>query len=181
MDQNTVHLINVFLGFGAIVMQVASLVVLVMLFLGPKENKILGFIHKHFILIGFLLSLGTTLASLFYSEVIKFPPCSLCWWARIFMYPLVILFGVALWLKDRKVWQYVLPMLGIGLIVSIYHNLGYYFGESSALPCDASGVSCYQHLVSEFGGYISIPMLSLTSVVSVLVVILVAYFYKKQG
>jgi hypothetical protein len=65
--------------------------------------------------------------------------------------------------------------------VSLYQNFFYYFGENSALPCDATGVSCYQRLVSEFGGYISIPMLALTGFFSLLTILIVAHFYMKES
>ena len=96
------------------------------------------------------------------------------------MFPLVFMFGVALWDKDRRVIRYALPLLCIGTSISIYHNFNYYFGEVSAVPCDASGVSCYQHLVSEFGGYISIPMMALTAFVTLLTLLAVAHFYGKN-
>jgi disulfide bond formation protein DsbB len=88
---------------------------------------------------------------------------------------------VALWDKDRKVIKYALPLLSLGVLVSAYHNLNYYFAETSNLPCDASGVSCYQQLVSEFGGYISIPMLSLTTVFAMLTLVVVSHFYRKNN
>jgi len=73
-----------------------------------------------------------------------------------------------------------MPLLSVGFIISIYQNFIYYFGEKGNLPCDASGISCYQQLVSEFGGYISIPMLALTSFFGILTIVLVAHFYKKE-
>ncbi len=91
------------------------------------------------------------------------------------------MFAVALWDKDRKVLRYAFPLILIGFCISVYHNLGYYFGENSGLPCDSSGVSCYQHLVSEFGGYISIPMLSLTGFFALLTLVLIVHFRQKQA
>lgn len=180
MNFESIHYLNVFLGIGAILLQVVCVATLLVLFFGPKKNVFLDFIDKHFLLIGFMLAFVPSIFSLVYSEIINFAPCYLCWWARVFLYPEVFLFGVALWIKDRKVIKYVTPLLCAGFVVSVYHNLGYYFGETSTLPCDASGVSCYQQLVSEFGGYISIPMLSLTSIFSIVVVVIVAHFYGKR-
>ena len=96
------------------------------------------------------------------------------------MLPLPFIFGVAIWAKDRKIVKYVLPLLSVGFVISVYQNFFYYFGEGSALPCDASGVSCYQQLVREFGGYISIPMLALTTFIALITIVLVAHFYKKE-
>ena len=131
------------------------------------------------IALGFFVSLSAWVA-LIYSEIIHFLPCVLCWWQRVFLFPLAPIFGVALWDKDRRVARYALPLLLIGLCFSVYQNFFYYFGEGGSEPCDASGVSCYQRLVSEFGGYISIPMLALTGFVSLLTLLAVAHFYNKR-
>lgn len=183
MNTETVHYLNVFLGLGAILLQIFSVLALFLLFFRSKENRknfYLDFIDKHFLPIGFVISVFASLVSLVYSEVINFIPCFLCWWQRVFMFPIFLMFGVALWDKDRKVVRYAFPLLATGAVISVYHNLGYYFAKSSNLPCDASGVSCYQHLVSEFGGYISIPMLALTAFVALLTLLAVAHFYNKE-
>jgi len=94
--------------------------------------------------------------------------------------PLPFIFGVAIWSKDRKIVKYVLPLLSVGFVVSVYQNFNYFFVDTGAVPCDASGVSCYQLLIQEFGGYIQIPMLALTTFVALITVVLVAHFYKKE-
>ena len=180
MNVETIHYLNMFLGAGAIILQIFSVVALFVLFLGPKNNKFLGFIDKHFLPIGFILSLFASLFSLVYSEIINFTPCYLCWFQRISLFPMVFIFGSAIWHKDRKIVKYVLPLLSVGFLISAYQNLIYYFADTGNLPCDASGVSCYQQLVSEFGGYISIPMLAITIFLALISVVLVAHFYKKE-
>jgi disulfide bond formation protein DsbB len=186
MNITTIHYLNFVLGTGAIILQTLAVVALAILFFGPKKNKFLDFTEKHFFIIGFLVSLFATLFSLVYSEIIKFPPCELCWFQRIFLYPQVFIFGVALWdnyrnqLHEAKnVIKYSLPLLVIGFVISVYQNFIYYFGNQANVACDASGVSCYQHLIYEFGGYISIPMLSLTSFFAILAITFVIHFYKK--
>ncbi len=180
MNVENVHYLNMFLGAGAIMLQILSVVALFLLFVGPKKNAYLAFIDKHYLKLGFLISLSASLFALVYSEIVGYLPCFLCWWIRVFTVPLVFIFGSAIWNKDRKVVKYTLPLLVVGFIIAVYHNFGYYFGEEGALPCDASGVSCYQQLVSEFGGYISIPMLALTGFIGMITVVLVAHFYKKE-
>lgn len=179
MNPVTIHYLNLFLGGGAILLQVFSVVILFLLFLGPKKNVLLDYVNNHFLVLGFLISLLASIFPLVYSEAIGFLPCVLCWWQRIFMFPLVLMFGVALSDKDRRVIRYALPLLCVGFFISVYQNFFYYFGEGSNLPCDASGVSCYQQLVSEFGGYISIPMMALTAFFTLLTLLTVAHFYKK--
>ena len=181
MNPNTVHYLNVLLGSGAIALQILSLVALCLLFLRPKKNAYLDFIDKHYLNLGFLISLFASLFSLVYSEIIGFAPCYLCWYQRVFTFPVVFIFGTAIWSRDRKIVKYVLPLLSVGFIISVYQNFIYYFGgDASGLPCDASGVSCFQQLVSEFGGYISIPMLALSTFFALITIVLVAHFYKKE-
>lgn len=159
-------------------MQAVSIICLFLLFFGTKKNKFFFYLEKHFLVIGFLISLLASLFSLVYSEIVNFAPCYLCWYQRVFMFPLVFIFAVALWDKDKKIIRYTLPLLCVGFLISVYQNFMYYFGEGTA-PCDASGVSCYQRLVSEFGGYISIPMLSLTAFFALLVLTLLVHFGQK--
>ncbi len=172
------HYLNVVLGFGAILSQIACVIVIGLLLFGSK-NQILSFIKEHYLLIGFIISLGAVLISLFYSDVIGFAPCKLCWLQRIALYPACILFGLAWFKKDRSISYYIFPMLVLGSLVAFYHNFIYYFGEGVA-PCDSSGVSCVQRLVSEFNGYISIPSLALTIFAVLLTLLAVVYFYRKE-
>lgn len=181
MNFETVHYLNVFLGTGAIILQILSAIALYLLFIGPRKNTYLAFIDKHYLKLGFIISLLASVFVLVYSEVIGYVPCYLCWYQRVFMFPLVFIFGSAIWHKDRKIVKYVLPLLLVGFFISVYMNLVYYFKTDAAnIPCDASGASCYQQLISEFGGYISMPMLALTAFVSLITIVLVAHFYKKE-
>lgn len=192
MTVETLHYFNLFLGLGAILLQIVLVVALLLLFFGPKKNIFLDFIEKHFLFLSFIVTFSAVVFSLFYSEIINFIPCYLCWYQRIFMFPLVFLFGIALWYKparnvsqnslggDKTVIKYALPLAFIGFLFAIYQNFFYYFGENSSSLCDTFGVSCYQRLISEFGGYISFPMFSLTIFSTILVLILIALFYKKD-
>ncbi|MDE2399964.1 MAG: disulfide bond formation protein B [Patescibacteria group bacterium] len=183
MNPDNIHYLNVFLGAGAIALQILSVITLFLLFFVYKKNsrnKFLDYVSKHFLVLSFLISFFASLFPLVYSEIIHFLPCVLCWWQRVFMFPSFFLFGIAFWTQDRKIVKYVAPLLSIGFLVSAYQNFFYYFGETTNTPCDASGVSCYQHLVSEFGGYISIPMLALTAFFALLTLLAVAHFYKKD-
>jgi disulfide bond formation protein DsbB len=179
MNLETVHYANILFGAGIIVLQVFALVAIFLLVFGSKENKYLSFIKKYFIEIGFLVSLSTLLVSIFYSEIVGYLPCKHCWIQRIFMFPQTFLFGVAWLRKDRNVLWYSLPLLLAGLLDAFYLTYIYYFNPNSA-PCDASGVSCVQSLVSEFGGYITIPTLALSGFLILLTLLAVAHFYKKS-
>ncbi|API91064.1 putative disulfide formation protein C [Virgibacillus pantothenticus] len=63
------------------------------------------------------------LGSLFFSEIMGYPPCELCWIQRILMYPLVIIYGVAVFKRDVSMALPGLILSGIGMFVSTYHYL----------------------------------------------------------
>jgi disulfide bond formation protein DsbB len=106
------------------------------------------------------ISLAATIGSLYFSEILHLPPCVLCWYQRIFMYPLVLLIPIGLSLKDKNLPRYILPLSSIGLIIALFHNLLYYGVIPEAVgPCTA-GISCTVRQIEWFG-FISIPLLSL--------------------
>jgi disulfide bond formation protein DsbB len=118
------------------------------------------FNKKYLSYIAWVQSLVATLGSLYFSEIKKFPPCILCWYQRILMYPLVLLIAVGILRKDKNLPYYVLPLSLIGTLIAVYHNLLYWnILPESIAPCVA-GVSCTTKFI-EFFGFITIPFLSL--------------------
>jgi disulfide bond formation protein DsbB len=118
--------------------------------------------------INFVLVLIGTLGSLYFSEVMKFPPCTLCWYQRVCLYPLVFILGAAIWTSDRHYKRYVLPVVFVGLAIAIYHNLLYFGFISEALAPCTQGLSCSAKQLELFG-FITIPLMSLAAFVTTLV------------
>jgi len=107
-----------------------------------------------------LLVTGATLGSLFFSEIMELPPCSLCWVQRIFMFPLAIILLVGLFPPDGSVVRYALPLALCGVATAVFHvllQLGVI--PEGASPCH-QGVSCADASLAFFG-FVSIPVLSL--------------------
>ncbi len=117
--------------------------------------------------INFLIALSATIGSLYFSEIMKFPPCTLCWYQRICIYPLVIIFGAALLTEDPGYRKYSVPLLFIGLVLAIYHNFLYYgIIAQELVPCTGT-VSCSSKQLELFG-FVTIPLLALIGFVSML-------------
>lgn len=114
-----------------------------------------------------IIALIATVGSLFFSEVMQLPPCVLCWYQRIAMYPLVLVVGAGILMRDgRRMKYYALPLALVGLAISIYHNLLYYgILPESITPC-MQGVSCTSRQI-EWLGFITIPLMALTAFVAV--------------
>ncbi len=151
--------------------------------LGKKFHKeFVRFFYSNGLRLAFLVSLVATLGSLFYSEVAGFEPCKLCWFQRIFMYPLAVLLGLALIKRDEQFTFYPIWLAVIGAVISIYHNSIYngilIESSQSVLQCQpfGSGVSCAKNYVLEFG-YITIPMMALTAFLLIILLLTTQRYY----
>ncbi len=155
----SIELINSCLYFLTIIGQVFILLAIILLILKKKkENKIVTFFANKSIFLAFLVALAATLGSLYYSEIAGFPPCDLCWFQRIFMYPQVLLLGLACLKKDKNIIDYSLVMITIGWLISLYHNYIYYTARPTSF-CSIIA-PCTQSYVTGFG-YISIPFMAI--------------------
>lgn len=127
----------------------------------PQANKTFDLNWTLLFLCWLLASVSTT-GSLFFSYIMQFAPCVLCWYQRIFLFPLVIILAVGLFPFDRGVVKYALPLAIAGGLTALYHTL-LYSGviPENIQPC-SQGVSCTEKYIELFG-FVSIPMLSFLS------------------
>ncbi len=175
------YLTNKVFALGVIGSQIVMALLLIYVFLFQKrKHTIVDIISKHGILLAFLVALFSTLGSLFYSQIAGFEPCDLCWFQRIFMYPGVVLLGLALLKKDSRIVDYMLSLSVIGFLISLYHNYIYYGGNGSSCQVFGRGVSCVKRYVFEFG-YVTIPMMAATSFLLVIVCLLLHKAYRKKS
>jgi disulfide bond formation protein DsbB len=142
-------------------------------------NSFVNLIVNNINLLGFVFSSAAVLGSLYYSEIAGYEPCVLCWYQRIFMYPQMIIFGIAMYKKSSEVLVYNLALSVIGLLLAAYHYYGQIFNAGS-LPCAVLGysASCSQRFVMTFG-YITIPMMAATVFAVLVGVTFVAWKTKK--
>jgi disulfide bond formation protein DsbB len=114
------------------------------------------------------VSVIATLGSLFFSEVVGYEPCELCWYQRILMYPLIIIYGTAIFKKDITIALPGLILSGIGMFVSTYH----YFVQKLPALREAGGacglVPCNFEYVNYFG-FITIPFMAGTAFILIFV------------
>ena len=138
----------------------------------PRKNEL----NELLPYLAWFIALLASVGSLFFSEVMQLPPCVLCWYQRIAIYPLVLIIGTGIITRDRRMKNYALPLCLIGLAVSIYHNLLYYGAiPESITPC-TEGVPCNAVQI-EWLDFITIPLLGLGAFVSLALCLL---FYKTK-
>jgi len=138
------------------------------------KNQPDGFWGKLFVLLKnnayrlvFIVSVSATIGSLFLSEVIKLPPCDLCWFQRVFMYSIALLFLVALLKRERILKPYALTLAIIGGLIALYQyflQIGTMLNleADQFIPCSATNISCSIITNISFG-FITIPMSSLVA------------------
>lgn len=113
------------------------------------------------------------MGSLYFSEIRHFPPCVLCWYQRIAMYPLVIILAWAM-INRVQTWKaLVLPFSTIGMLIAGYHCLLYYKILPEAIAPCTTGVSCTTQFI-EYFGFITIPLLSFLAFTLITALVLIA-------
>ena len=112
--------------------------------------------------LAWLLALIATFGSLYFSEVRHFVPCTLCWYQRILMYPLVLLLGIASYRQDRAIVPYVLPLTLLGVGVALFHYLDQKLPGFGPPGLCSAGVPCNAQYINWLG-FVTIPFLSLVA------------------
>ena len=121
-----------------------------------------------------LVASASTLGALFFGEVMQLPPCVLCWYQRICMFPLVLILPVGLFPLDRKIVRYALPLAAIGWLFAVFHVLlvaGVI--PESVKPC-TQGVPCSEKVIEWFG-FVTIPLLSVVAFSTIIALLILAH------
>lgn len=118
-------------------------------------------VHPAWLLVfaAWLMAAVSMLGALFFGEVMKVPTCSLCWYQRIFMFPLVFILPVGLFPYDSRIVRYALPLAAIGWLLASWHVLlaAGVIPEDIA-PC-SQGVPCSETYFRLLG-VVTIPQLA---------------------
>ncbi len=152
--------LNYWLALGSILIGIFSIVLGGAFFLRHRNEyarALISWITPHVLWGAFGFSFLASAMTLVYSDYLGIEPCSLCWWQRVFLYPQVILLGMAAWKKDSYVAEYSIVLSFFGAIVALYQHFLQIFPNS--LPCPSTGVSCAQRFLFEFG-FMTYPLMA---------------------
>lgn len=122
-----------------------------------KEKKL-----EYALFTAWAASLTAMLGSLYFSEIMKYEPCTLCWYQRILMYPFVVLLGIAIARKDYFIARYSLPLAAIGSAISLYHYSIQKIPALSSSGAACGRIPCTGQYINWLG-FITIPFLALTA------------------
>lgn len=125
-------------------------------------KNIFLWIGKNALYLALIQAIIATLGSLYFSNILDYPPCVLCWYQRIAMFPLVISLVTGILIRDKNTHLFVIPPALIGWAIAFYHCLLYYkIIPDTLAPC-STGVSCTTKYV-EYFGFVTIPLLAFTA------------------
>lgn len=93
-------------------------------------------IRRYALHLAWLVAIIATGGSLYMSEILLWEPCKLCWVQRIFMYPLVLLLGIALTAVtgDFPLHLAAVDYRRLGVHLSLHGAEGSRHGGDFALP-----------------------------------------------
>lgn len=124
------------------------------------------------VFLAWLIALFAMLGALFLGEVMHVPPCVLCWYQRIAMFPLVVILAVGLLPFDVRCVRYALPLAVTGWLIALYHCLLYWgLIPKGLVPC-GEGASCTD-IKADLFSFVSVPLLSLVAFSSIVVLLLI--------
>ncbi len=160
--------VTTFLALLALLASLAIVVVVVLVAIGRIE-PVRQHVGPAALWLAFIVAGTATAGSLYMSEVAGFIPCTLCWYQRIAMYPLVILLGLAAWRGDAGVRRYVVAVAGVGAAIAAYHVV---LQRLPGLPSGGCSLDtpCTLIYVERFG-FITIPVMALIGFLAILTLI----------
>lgn len=136
-------------------------------------------LEENSLLLIWVITLLATGGSLFYSEVLGYVPCELCWVQRILMYPLVIIYGVAIIRKDAAIALPGLILSGIGICVSTYHYMIQKLPALQEVGGACGNVPCNMQYVN-YAGFITIPFMAGSAFLLIIILHIMLFVLKRR-
>ncbi len=105
------------------------------------------------------------------------PACTICWYIRIFQYPIVLLSALGLLYNDRFVApRYILPLAVWWFLLSLYKYALESWWVQESWTCSPSWVWCSTTYI-EYLWFLTMPLMAMS--VFVVIMICCLHFYKK--
>ena len=177
----SLELYSLLLSIGALGILGCAIAVTVAFIFSPKYRaKIMRIDYEQWLIAIGSIAILATVNSLVYQFIYKTPVCELCWWQRIFLYPIEVITLVAVWKKTKEAHITVAILAAIGLFFATYHYYyhfqGFVLGNKLTLPCSYGGLlpACTDSPILVFG-FITIPFMGILIFGSVLLLAWLAH------
>ena len=147
---------------GTVALDAVLAVTVLALFYQPFRVKLGWMVEGYGLVVIFLLSALAVIGTLFLQYFDALQPCVLCWWQRVFMYPIPLISLIAI-VKGQKlsdIADHIAALSFIGAGVALYQHLLQILPAGSLIPCSATD-ECAIRSIFEFG-FVTLPWMSLT-------------------
>ena len=134
---------------------------------GGAGRRLLGDLAPLRLTVPALVTSVSMLGSLYFSEVVNYRPCLLCWYQRIAMYSLAIVLVIAAVRRDRGIAPYAMVLAGIGTMIAGYHWLLERWPAIDTGSCSADAPCSVPYF--EVFGFVSLAFMAFCAFVTVLV------------
>lgn len=173
---STVLVIGSIAVFSAIVALAAAYAAL------PRVRAlVMGLPYRGYMATIAAIVIAASMATIVFQLIYDTPVCELCWWQRIFLYPIAIIAPVAFWYRSRGAHIMIALLSALGMWYALYHYY-YHFqrfvlGNVLGLPCSYGGLmpACTDSPILIFG-FATIPFLSIMVFGTMLVLCVFAHF-----
>lgn len=154
------------LAILTLISQLVLIFVLFTILISEEDQRILGVpkqITQNAQKLALIVSSTGMMGSLFMQFVVGWEPCELCWFQRIFMYPIPIILLHSI-IEKRNGLKIAFPLAIIGGIIAAYHYGVQFFNLASVCQITSGTSECALKMYAPFG-YITIPMMALSAFV----------------
>jgi disulfide bond formation protein DsbB len=161
---------ELFFAMLSVALLAGTIVVLVARLFARSQNwarTVLAAFSPYAIPLAAAVTTTCLLGSLYFSEIVNYKPCRLCWFQRTMMYPLAIILIIAAIRKDSKIRFYAVPLAAIGAVIAGYHWLLERFPNLESGVCDVD-VPC-EFVWFESFGFVTLPFMALTAFIAVII------------
>lgn len=134
-----------------------------------KAKKFLVEVQKIALPMAALITTTAMLGSLYFSEIVNYKPCRLCWYQRSAMYPLAILLVVANFKTFKFMKLVTVSLASLGGAVSVYHWFLERFPDLDAGVCDAA-LPC-EFIWFENFGFVTLSFMAFTAFFTTIVLV----------
>jgi disulfide bond formation protein DsbB len=159
--------VSLFFALLSLIAWASTLVVAGLALAGPRAAAVRHAFGRSALGLAWIVATVATGGSLYYSEVVGYTPCVLCWYQRIAAYPLVVVLGIATLRRDLGIRPYVIAVSAIGAVIAAYHSwIQVYPPDSGSAFCSID-VPCTARHVWELG-FVSLPLMALAAFASII-------------
>jgi disulfide bond formation protein DsbB len=155
------------MSLGIVLVDLALIIKALALFHRPSRARIMRTDKEYGLLAIFILSTLTVVGTLWFQYGDNLNPCLMCWYQRVFMYPIPVLTLIAL-IKGRRlsdIADYILALSIIGAAIALYQHLLQILPSGALIPCDSSG-DCAIRTVFEFN-FVTLPWMAFTIFITI--------------